>query len=167
MFLTKDHRTENQFKICDLKLLQDSNEKMMLYRSAIRSESRVFSADEQTFVSLQRDFIKVFQSAPVPLWLTLRGHIAEVTCVDVDAPRRLLVSGSLDNTVRLWSLDTGQQLCLFHTYDAVLNVRFDRTSSYVITHCMASPQKGIGIILKIQNVANTWFESDDLTKHAI
>ncbi len=37
-------------------------------------------------------------------------HTAPITCIDVDAGERLLVTGSLDKTVRLWDVQTGALL---------------------------------------------------------
>ena len=84
----------------------------------------------------------------------LSGHVAEVTCVSwASAESRLFVSGSRDNTVRLWSLDGGgSQLCLFHVLGTIDNVHFDETSRYVVAHCSYAPQRKRAIILKLTNV---------------
>ena len=84
----------------------------------------------------------------------LSGHVAEVTCVSWGSSDSLLfVSGSRDNTVRLWSLEGGgYQLCLFHVLGTIDNVHFDDTSRYVVAHCSYAPQRKRAIILKLTNV---------------
>jgi hypothetical protein len=41
----------------------------------------------------------------------LQGHVDGVTGVDISADGRYLLTGSLDNTVRLWDAATGKSLC--------------------------------------------------------
>lgn len=84
----------------------------------------------------------------------LGGHVAEVTCVSwASSGSRLLVSGSRDNTVRLWSLaGPGRQLCLFHVLGTIDNVHFDETSRYVVVHCSYAPQRKRAIVLRLTNV---------------
>ena len=83
----------------------------------------------------------------------LVGHVAEVTCVSWSSTdSHLLVSGSRDNTVRLWSLLTGCQLCLFHVLGTIDDVHFDETSRYVIAHCSYAPQRKRAVVLEITNV---------------
>lgn len=95
------------------------------------------------------------QPVPTPKHCcTLSGHVAEVTCVSwASTGSRLLVSGSRDNTVRLWSLvGAGCQLCLFHVLGTIDNVHFDETSRYVVVHCSYAPQRKRAIVLRLNNV---------------
>ena len=39
---------------------------------------------------------------------TLKGHLQAVTCIDISADSKLLASGSMDETVRIWDLDTSK-----------------------------------------------------------
>jgi len=93
----------------------------------------------------------------------LRGHAAEVTCVSwTRTERRLLVSGSRDNTIRLWSvLGAGSQLCLFHVLGTIDNVRFDDAGRHVVVHCSYAPQRKRAIVLKIANVYDEEREPSD------
>src|SRR5262249_10138868 len=43
----------------------------------------------------------------------LRGHVGPVTCVAVSADGHRVLSGSKDNTLRLWDADTGKELSVF------------------------------------------------------
>lgn len=43
----------------------------------------------------------------------LTGHAQRVTVIDFPADGRFLASGSLDGTVRLWNIDTGEQTAIF------------------------------------------------------
>lgn len=117
---------------------------------------------EQTDPSWEDSMFSMKQRTPtVEHYCVLTGHVAEVTCVSWTSPmadsRRLLVSGSRDNTVRLWDLDggtgtMGSQLCLFHVLGTIDNVHFDDSWSYVVVHCSYAPQRKRAIVLRISSV---------------
>jgi len=60
---------------------------------------------------------------------SFRGHSQVVTCIDISADSKLLASGSADETVRIWDLDTGKLVAgPFECADMVGAVRFSQDS---------------------------------------
>jgi len=60
---------------------------------------------------------------------TFRGHPQVVTCIDISADSKLLASGSADETVRIWDLDTGKLVAgPFECAGMVGAVRFSQDS---------------------------------------
>ena len=41
---------------------------------------------------------------------TLKGHTDEITCIELNASSDILISGSIDNTVRIWNVKTAKCL---------------------------------------------------------
>jgi len=142
---------------------------------------RTISTPERTVSSLEQNTVIADQKTPTPEQITsdqtasntdhsaltpgqsrptlehccaLSGHVAEVTCVSwASMDSHLLVSGSRDNTIRLWSLvGSGSQLCLFHVLGTIDDVHFDDTSRYVVVHCSYAAQRKRAVVLKITNV---------------
>jgi len=123
--------------------------------------------EHQSQIGTQNDTISLEWVLRPRHCCVLRGHVAEVTCVSWIS-RCLLVSGSRDNTVRLWSLlGNGSQLCLFHVLGTIDNVHVDyftttglhQTRSeavaggrHVVVHCSYAPQRKRAIVLRINNV---------------
>ena len=97
--------------------------------------------------------IHVWQVEPLKVLHSLRGHDHEVTSVDISRDNQLLVSGSYDNTVRLWDLSNGSQMCMFHVYGAVDSVVFSPSASHVAVQCYAAPQRKRGVCLQLKNIA--------------
>jgi len=52
--------------------------------------------------------VKIFSASDASLLRTIEGHTDLVRSLSVDLNHRIIVSGSYDNSVRLWDLDTGQ-----------------------------------------------------------
>jgi len=63
--------------------------------------------------SLKTDERKTAQSLPKNLLYTLRGHRDWVNSVAVSPDERILASGSEDNTIKLWDINTGKILRTF------------------------------------------------------
>ncbi|KAJ8584499.1 YVTN repeat-like/Quino protein amine dehydrogenase [Rhizopogon salebrosus TDB-379] len=63
---------------------------------------------------------------------TFEGHSPGITCIDISMDRKLLASGSWDDRIRIWSLDTGELVAgPFHSVDfpgEVGAVRFSHDS---------------------------------------
>jgi WD40 repeat protein len=61
--------------------------------------------------------------------MIFEGHSRRITCIDISADSTLLVSGSLDGTVRIWSLETGKLVTvIFNDAENVGAVRFSQDS---------------------------------------
>ncbi|KAG8143004.1 hypothetical protein E2320_000304, partial [Naja naja] len=56
---------------------------------------------------------------------TYTGHTGAVWCVDADWDTRHVLTGSADNSCRLWDCETGKQLALVKTNSAVRTCGFD------------------------------------------
>ncbi|XP_075764807.1 eukaryotic translation initiation factor 3 subunit I [Pelodiscus sinensis] len=56
---------------------------------------------------------------------TYNGHTGAVWCVDADWDTRHVLTGSADNSCRLWDCETGKQLALVKTNSAVRTCGFD------------------------------------------
>ncbi|KAL4667368.1 hypothetical protein H8959_006057 [Pygathrix nigripes] len=56
---------------------------------------------------------------------TYMGHTGAVWCVDADWDTKHVLTGSADNSCRLWDCETGKQLALLKTNSAVRTCGFD------------------------------------------
>jgi WD40 repeat protein len=61
---------------------------------------------------------------------SFENHSRMITCVDISANSKLLASGSVDGTARIWNLDTGKLVAgpLLECVDMVGAVRFSYNS---------------------------------------
>ncbi|OAX33014.1 YVTN repeat-like/Quino protein amine dehydrogenase [Rhizopogon vinicolor AM-OR11-026] len=62
---------------------------------------------------------------------TFEGHSSIVTCIDISADSTLLASGSIDHTVQIWNLDTGELVAgpfKLDSVDILGAVRFSQDS---------------------------------------
>jgi WD40 repeat protein len=59
---------------------------------------------------------------------TFKGHLAEITCIDISGDNTLLASGSWDATVRIWNVDTGKLVAGLKSEDYVGAVQFSPDS---------------------------------------
>jgi len=96
------------------------------------------------------------QASPTPLltWKyahTLTGHIDIVKSIAISPDRKLIASGSLDKTIKLWLIDTGE---LLHTIaghsSAVLSLAFSPDSQ---TLASASNMESLSATIKLWNVS--------------
>uniref|UniRef100_A0A3B3SKA7 Serine-threonine kinase receptor-associated protein n=1 Tax=Paramormyrops kingsleyae TaxID=1676925 RepID=A0A3B3SKA7_9TELE len=60
------------------------------------------------------------------------GHTGAVWCVDVDWDTKHVLTGSADNTCRLWDCQTGRQLALLKTSSAVRTCGFDFSGNIIM-----------------------------------
>ncbi|XP_043938455.1 eukaryotic translation initiation factor 3 subunit I [Protopterus annectens] len=63
---------------------------------------------------------------------TYNGHTGAVWCVDVDWDTRNVLTGSADNTCRLWDCETGKQLAVVETSSAVRTCGFDFSGNIIM-----------------------------------
>jgi len=66
----------------------------------------------------------------------LRGHGADVKCVDWHPRRNLVVSGSKDNQqpVKLWDPKAGQSITTIHAHKAtVMSVKWNQNGNWLLT----------------------------------
>ncbi|KAJ3484621.1 hypothetical protein NLI96_g5511 [Meripilus lineatus] len=71
---------------------------------------------------------------------TYDGHNGTVWTVDVDSQSRFLISGSADNTLRLWSVQTGKCLYRWEFPTAVKRVAFSEDDEQVV--CVTEQRMG-------------------------
>jgi len=45
------------------------------------------------------------------LYSTLRGHATEIVCLSFNPQGNIIATGSMDNTAKLWDVDTGAGVC--------------------------------------------------------
>ena len=56
---------------------------------------------------------------------TLKGHQGEVVCLTFDPHANLLATGSMDNTAKLWDVETGKEYVTLTGHDAeVVSLNF-------------------------------------------
>jgi len=153
-------------KLLSIRKLSETFEKQGLlesdlYCSILRSDNQQLSPDGLFVAEFAHDYVihvwRIADRRPKML-VSLVGHVAQVTCVSWLTSSGVLVSGSHDSSVRLWSLSAGSQLCLFHVYGAVDNIRFSdqhdlAAGRFVVVHCSYAPFRKRAVILKVSNIA--------------
>nr|XP_015203936.1 PREDICTED: eukaryotic translation initiation factor 3 subunit I [Lepisosteus oculatus] len=63
---------------------------------------------------------------------TYNGHTGAVWCVDVDWDTKNVLTGSADNSCRLWDCETGKQLAFLKTSSAVRTCGFDFSGNIIM-----------------------------------
>uniref|UniRef100_A0AAQ5Y630 Eukaryotic translation initiation factor 3 subunit I n=1 Tax=Amphiprion ocellaris TaxID=80972 RepID=A0AAQ5Y630_AMPOC len=63
---------------------------------------------------------------------TYNGHTGAVWCVDCDWDTKNVLTGSADNSCRLWDCETGKQLALLNTNSAVRTCGFDFSGNIIM-----------------------------------
>ncbi|KAK5884010.1 eukaryotic translation initiation factor 3 subunit I [Gymnodraco acuticeps] len=63
---------------------------------------------------------------------TYNGHTGAVWCVDCDWDTKNVLTGSADNSCRLWDCQTGKQLALLETNSAVRTCGFDYSGNIIM-----------------------------------
>ena len=83
----------------------------------------------------------------------LTGHTGSVLCLQYD--ENIIISGSSDSTVRVWSVKTAEMLnTLIHHCEAVLHLRF---SDGIMVTCSKVSMSGChGYLLKSKYVEVSW-----------
>ena len=83
-----------------------------------------FFPNSKGFASGGENEIKIWDFPDANLQRTLRGHQGPVWSIDVSADGKLLASASDDKTVRVWNIQSGNEVKCFHHDDEVDFVRF-------------------------------------------
>ncbi|XP_019857308.1 PREDICTED: flowering time control protein FY-like [Amphimedon queenslandica] len=101
----------------------------------IRSTS--FSPTDAKLATCSDDgTIRVFDFLSCTEEHILRGHGADVKCLDWHPRKSLLASGSKDNQqpVKLWDARTGQSVCTIHAHKAtVMDIKWNRNGNWLAT----------------------------------
>ncbi|KAG7265354.1 hypothetical protein CRUP_027079 [Coryphaenoides rupestris] len=63
---------------------------------------------------------------------TYNGHTGAVWCVDCDWDTKNVLTGSADNSCRLWDCETGKQMALLETSSAVRTCGFDFSGNIIM-----------------------------------
>ena len=122
------------------------------YMSLVYTHNTILSHDLSLGIEIEKgNVLYVWDTLERIMRHKLQGHIAEVTCGQFSKDKRFLATGSYDMTVRLWSMQTGQQLCLFHTIGAIDTLIFSPTQQLIIHHYSA-PQRKRACIMDIKNI---------------
>jgi len=82
---------------------------------------------------------------------TYDGHNGTVWTLDVDSQSRFLVSGSADNEMRLWSVQTGKCLFVWEFPTAVKRVSFSDDDEQVV--CITEQRMGHQGAIRIFNIS--------------
>ncbi|KAJ7430973.1 WD40-repeat-containing domain protein [Mycena galericulata] len=109
-------------------------EYIQLWADQKRSLTRIkFNAKGDLLFSCSKDLvINVWYSHSGERLGTYDGNNGTVWTVDVDSESRFLVSGSADNTLRLWSVATGESLYTWEFPMAVKRVAFNEDDTKVV-----------------------------------
>ncbi|TVP99374.1 MAG: hypothetical protein EA381_10080 [Planctomycetaceae bacterium] len=83
------------------------------------TKSILFSPDNRLVCVTSADEIVVYDTVDRQILYLLEGHDNSLSYLATAKDRRLLASGSNDHSVRLWSLDTGEQVAVLVGHTAV------------------------------------------------
>jgi WD40 repeat protein len=119
----------------------------MAYRPRVRFR-RVRMAIGAAIIAIALALLPLFPSAAEALPSVLRGHLDWVTTVALSPNGRTLASGSRDHTIRLWSLVTGQQTAMYHSYTEITSVAFSPDGEKLLS----ADNKGTIYLHRIHNL---------------
>jgi len=89
---------------------------------------------------------------------TYDGHTGAIYAIDVNHSSTRLISGAGDNTARLWDVETGRELCVFHhdanTNNYVRHVAFATGAQRFLT--LAEPTQSSFSQIRIFKVTDDW-----------
>lgn len=54
---------------------------------------------------------KLWEASSGKLWHTLKGHTAEIVCVQFNSASTRICTGSMDNCAKLWDVEHGTEVC--------------------------------------------------------
>ncbi|EIM85756.1 WD40 repeat-like protein [Stereum hirsutum FP-91666 SS1] len=81
---------------------------------------------------------------------TYEGHNGTVWTIDVDSQSRFLVSGSADNEMRLWSVQTGKCLYVWEFPTAVKRVAFNEDDDQIV--CITEQRMGYQSTVRVFDI---------------
>lgn len=68
------------------------------------------------------------------MYYTLRGHTTEIVCVSFNPQSTIIATGSMDNTSKLWDVETGQERCTLSGHTAeIVSLNFNVPGDLIIT----------------------------------
>ena len=127
-----------------------------IYRCALydgRVSNRTLSHDFTIGLEITKsNTIRVYDVETAVKMCNLKGHTSQITCTDISTDKCHMASGSYDNTVRLWSLETGNQLCLFCMYGTIDGLVFTPSTEHIIANYYSAPQRKRAAVLRLHNV---------------
>ena len=101
------------------------------------------------------------QPFPTQVSLNYVGHKGSVTCVSSHPDGRVIASGGVDRSVRVWEVATGRCLRLFELEDSVSDLEFSPTPA----HTLLLAGSGESVLIINHKIGNSRFfhYSIDLT----
>ncbi|KAJ7917496.1 WD40-repeat-containing domain protein [Mycena leptocephala] len=110
-----------------------------------------FNAEGDLLFSCSKDhIINVWYSHNGERLGTYDGNNGTVWTVDVDSESRFLVSGSADNTLRLWSVSSGKCLYTWEFPTAVKRVAFNEDDTKVV--CITEQRMGYQCAIRVFDI---------------
>ena len=92
-----------------------------------------FSADKTAYVVEASDFeIELRDTKTHQVRKRFRGHSGHILSLSLDAQNQLLVTSSIDHTVRLWDIESGEQLKLLASNRHVSSARFSKHGQTIV-----------------------------------
>jgi len=110
-----------------------------------------FNADGDLLFSCSKDVvINVWYTHNGERLGTYEGHNGAVWTIDVDPTTKFFVSGSADNTLRLWSVQTGKCLYTWEFPTAVKRVAFNPPGTQVV--CITEQRMGYPCTIRVFDI---------------
>lgn len=111
-----------------------------------------FNSDCTLVAAIDDKSVKIYDVNSGKEEQTLEGHEKQVTSVDFAPGRRMLVTTSIDGTVRVWNTDNNSNCVIDKSKDLNEFAVFSNDSKFIVT----SSEK----VLKLWNVGTIWDNND-------
>ena len=121
------------------------------YKCIAEGDHSCLSVNKCMGYEMHRNFsVAIWYTEPLRRVCKLKGHLAEVSSCDISRDGAYCVTGSYDQTVRLWYIArSGRLLATFHMYGSVNTVRFSLEDTHVNVINYSAPRHSRASILKI------------------